>query len=122
MAAPPQPGLRADRRERGVDPRQGRRCPAARLVRRLAIHIEIRVKPGAGRTRVGGRYGDATLIVAVSAPAVDGRATEAALTTLAAALGCKAREVSLVSGATSRTKVVEVPDATRPRYLELLDS
>jgi len=53
---------------------------------------------------------------------VDGRATEAALTTLAAALGCKAREVSLVSGATRRTKVVEVPDATRPRYLELLDS
>lgn len=71
---------------------------------------------------MGGRYGDDTLVVAVSAPAVDGRATEAALQALARALGCRPREVSLVSGATSRTKVVEVPDASLPRFQELLGS
>ena len=57
-----------------------------------------------------GRYGDAALVVAVQAPAVDGRATTAALAALAKALGCPARQVTLVGGATSRTKVVEVPD------------
>ena len=59
---------------------------------------------------MGGRHGEDELIVAVQAPAVDGRATEAALKELAKALGCPVRAVRLVSGATSRTKTVEVPD------------
>lgn len=86
----------------------------------MTIRVEIRVKPGAGRTKVGGRYGDSALVVAVQAPAVDGRATEAALHALAKALGCRAAEVALVSGATSRTKLVEVPDHAAGRITELL--
>ncbi len=52
-------------------------------------------------------HGDA-LVVAVTAPAVDGRATVAALAAVADALGVRPRHVRLVSGATSRTKVVEI--------------
>lgn len=80
------------------------------------------MKPGAGRTRVGGRYGDAALVVAVQVPAVDGRATAAALAALAKALGCPSRDVRLVSGATSRTKFVEVPDELAPGVAALLES
>lgn len=69
---------------------------------------------------MGGRYGDDTLVVAVQAPAVDGRATAAALKALADALGVPARDVTLVSGATSRTKVVEVPDSAAVLLPELL--
>ena len=68
---------------------------------------------------MGGCYGDDTLVVAVQAPAVDGRATQAALKALAKALGCRAAEVTLVSGATSRTKLVEVPDGSADRFREL---
>ncbi len=57
---------------------------------------------------VGGEHDDA-LVVAVTARAVDGKATEAALRAVADALGVPRRDVSLVSGATSRRKVVEVP-------------
>jgi hypothetical protein len=71
---------------------------------------------------VGGRYGVAALVVAVQVPAVDGRATAAALDALAKALGCHSRDVSLVSGATSRTKIVEVPDGLGERLQELLES
>lgn len=78
------------------------------------------MKPGAGRTRVGGRYGDDTLVVAVQAPAVDGRATRAALKALADALGCRAREVTLVSGVASRSKVVEIPDDRLEHFRQLL--
>jgi uncharacterized protein YggU (UPF0235/DUF167 family) len=59
---------------------------------------------------VGGRYGDA-LVVAVTARAVDGKATEAALRALAEAFGVRRRSVRLVVGATSRTKVVEITEA-----------
>jgi uncharacterized protein YggU (UPF0235/DUF167 family) len=58
---------------------------------------------------VGGSH-EGALVVRVAAPAVDGRATEAALAAVATALGLRRRQITLVSGATSRTKVVEVPD------------
>ena len=74
------------------------------------MRFPIRVRPGAGRTSVGGEH-DGALVVRVSAPAVDGRATEAALAAVAAAVGVRRRQVSLVTGSTSRTKVVEVADA-----------
>lgn len=56
---------------------------------------------------MGGSY-DGALVVRVGARAVEGQATEAVLAALARAFGVKRREVVLVSGATSRTKVVEV--------------
>jgi hypothetical protein len=88
------------------------------------LRVAIRVRPGASRTRVGGAYGD-SLVVAVSARAVDGAATDAALAAVAKALGLRRREVTLVTGTTSRDKVVEIattdPDAVRRRIAELLE-
>src|ERR1051326_6083872 len=54
-------------------------CSGTRdIVRRVEeVRIPIRVKPGSSRIRVGGRHGEKALIVAVSAKAVDGAATEA---------------------------------------------
>ena len=71
------------------------------------MRLTIRVRPGSARPRVAGDH-DGALVVAVSARAVDGKATEAALAALAAALGVRRRDVRLVSGATSRTKVAEI--------------
>ncbi|WP_066582439.1 DUF167 domain-containing protein [Cellulomonas timonensis] len=71
------------------------------------MRVGIRVKPGASRTRVGGLHAD-RLVVAVQARAVEGAATEAALAAVAEACGVRRRAVSLVAGATSRDKVVEV--------------
>ena len=63
------------------------------------------MKPGSSRNRVGGSYGQpAQLVVAVTAPAVDGRANDAVLSAVAEAFGLRASAVALVSGATSRTK------------------
>lgn len=69
---------------------------------------------------MGGRYGDDALVVAVTEPAVDGRATAAALKAVARALGVPVRDVTLVSGATNRTKVIDVPDDLELRWTELL--
>jgi len=67
---------------------------------------------------VGGEHGGA-LIVRVSAPAVDGRATAAALAAVAEAFGVRSRSVTLVTGQTSRTKVFEVAGAD-PAVLDRL--
>jgi len=72
-----------------------------------AVRISVRVKPRASRPAVGGRHGDA-LVVAVREPAVDGRATAACLAAVAAAFAVRRAQVRLVSGATSRTKVLDV--------------
>lgn len=76
------------------------------------IRLTVRVKPGASRASVGGRYGEGQLVVAVTAPPVDGAANEAVVAAVAKALGLRSRQVSIVSGHTSRSKVVaiEVPD------------
>jgi uncharacterized protein (TIGR00251 family) len=73
------------------------------------VRIAIRVKPGSSRTTVGGRHGETgALTVAVTARAVDGKATEAALRAVADAFRVPRRDVTLVTGATSRDKVVEI--------------
>jgi uncharacterized protein (TIGR00251 family) len=71
--------------------------------------LAIRVKPSAARTRVGGSHGTA-LVVAVTAPPVDGRATEAAIRAVAEALDIPVRQVSLRTGATSRDKLLTISD------------
>jgi uncharacterized protein YggU (UPF0235/DUF167 family) len=75
------------------------------------MRILLRVKPGASRTAVGGRYdGPAgpALIVAVTARAVEGQATKAVLAAVAAAFDVRPSAVTLVRGATSRDKLVEI--------------
>jgi uncharacterized protein YggU (UPF0235/DUF167 family) len=75
------------------------------------VRVVVRVRPGAERTAVGGSH-DGALVVRVRARAVDGRATAAVRVALAAALGVRRSEVTLISGATSRTKIYDVPDDT----------
>jgi uncharacterized protein YggU (UPF0235/DUF167 family) len=58
----------------------------------------------------------AALVVRVSARAVDGKATEAALAAMVLAFGVRRSAVTLVSGASSRTKIVDVT-AGDPRIL-----
>lgn len=73
------------------------------------VRVSVRVRPGASRTRVGGRWGDEEVLgVSVAARAVDGAATAAVFDAVAAAFGVQARDVTLVSGRRSRTKVLEV--------------
>jgi uncharacterized protein YggU (UPF0235/DUF167 family) len=101
--------------------------PAAAVPGDTPVTVAVRVKPGAGRVRVGGchegPHGPA-LIVAVSAPAVDGRATEAVLRALAEALGMRPAAVTLRLGATSRDKLFTVAapaEAVGRRVRELRD-
>lgn len=71
------------------------------------VRVSIWVRPGSVHPGVGGERAGA-LIVRVSAQAVGGKANEAALSALAATFGVPRRAVSLVAGASSRTKIAEI--------------
>ena len=95
------------------------------------MRVSVRVKPGASRTKVGGRYGeaidgqDAVLIVFVAQRAVDGAATEGVLKAVAKAFGLRRADVELVNGVTRRTKVLELrgeDSGLTARLTELLGS
>ncbi|MEY3407981.1 MAG: hypothetical protein RL038_1042 [Actinomycetota bacterium] len=75
----------------------------------LVLRVPIRVRPGASRCKVGGSVGEPPrLVVAVNTPPVDGKATEAALQAVAEAIGVKRKDVSLITGLTSRDKLIEI--------------
>ncbi len=82
------------------------------------MRITVRVRPGSARAGVGGEH-DGALVVRVHERAVDGRATAAALSALAVAFGVRPHAVTLVAGAASRTKIVDVAGAD-PAVLERL--
>jgi uncharacterized protein len=92
---------------------------AAELAHTGAVRITVWVRPGSARPGVGGERGGA-LVVRVGARAVDGKATEAALTAVAVAFGVRRRAVTLVAGATSRTKILEIEGADPATLTRLL--
>ena len=83
------------------------------------MRLTVRVRPGASRTVVGGSH-DGALIVRVGARAVEGQATEAVLKAVAQAFGLRPYDVVLVSGATSRTKVLDVRGGSEQVLRDLL--
>ena len=67
--------------------------------------LEIRVRPNASRNKVGGTAGDPPrLVVAVQAPAVDGKANAAVIKELALAFDLRARDFTIVHGEIARDK------------------
>jgi uncharacterized protein YggU (UPF0235/DUF167 family) len=85
------------------------------------MRVAIHVRPGARAVGVGGLHGDA-LVVRVRDRAVDGNATKAALAAVASALEVPQRDVVLVAGATTRVKIVDIPDTAAARLATLRDA
>ncbi|MEO8910667.1 MAG: DUF167 domain-containing protein [Gemmatimonadaceae bacterium] len=83
-----------------------------------AVRFSVRLQPRASKNEIAGTQG-VSLKVRVTAPPVDGLANEAMIDSLSAALEIPRRNVCIVSGLTSRTKVVEVRDAELARVLLL---
>ena len=73
------------------------------------MKLTVRVTPRASRDAVEGLDAEGRLLVRVSAPPADGEANAAVAKLLARTFGLPGRDVTLVSGATSRIKVFELP-------------
>lgn len=72
-----------------------------------AVRITVRVQPRASRAGVEGAHGNAWR-VRVQAPPVEGAANDAVCELLADTLNVPKRMVRVVTGASGRTKVIEI--------------
>ena len=72
-----------------------------------AVRVTVRVQPRASRAKIEGVHGEAWR-VRVQAPPVEGAANDAVCDLLAEALHLPKRRVRVVSGASARTKVLEI--------------
>lgn len=74
------------------------------------IRLRVRVQPRASRTEVVGEH-DGALKLRLAAPPVDDQANRELVRFVAKALGVSPSRVRLVSGATSRSKTLEIAGA-----------
>jgi uncharacterized protein (TIGR00251 family) len=75
----------------------------------------VKVHPRARRSAVTGRLGDAWKLD-LTAPPVEGKANDECLRFLAELLGVSRARVRIVTGLTSRTKVVEIEGVTEEEF------
>jgi len=83
--------------------------------------LKLRVSPRSRRPGIAGRHGDAWK-VRVAEPPEDGRANEAVLDLLARTLELPRSRVALVSGQSSRDKIVVLEGVEQAQTERLLDA
>ncbi|MEI6246767.1 MAG: DUF167 domain-containing protein, partial [Acidobacteriota bacterium] len=90
--------------------------------RGTAVRMDIRVSPRASKNAIDG-VRDGRLVVKVTAPPVDAAANEAVVALLADEFDIPKRQITIVMGATGRSKTVELAgvtaDAIRARLSDI---
>lgn len=81
---------------------------------RTGVRVPVRVQPRASSEAIVGVHGGA-LKVRLTAPPADGAANEALVRFLADTFEIPARDVTIVSGFTSRSKIVELAGVSEAR-------
>jgi uncharacterized protein (TIGR00251 family) len=82
------------------------------------VRFSVRVQPRASKTEIAGIHGDA-LKVRLSAPPVDGAANDALVEFLARIFSVARRDVTILAGESSRSKIVEIHGVTEREVRDL---
>lgn len=84
-----------------------------------AVTIKVRAQPRASRTEIIGEH-DGALKIKIAAPPLNGKANEECRRVLAKLLGVSATSVEIISGETSRDKIIRIQNISARRVLEAL--
>jgi uncharacterized protein len=85
--------------------------------------LAIRVQPGAKKTAITGVYGtgdETALKIAIQSPPIEGRANEALIAFLAQTLHLPKSSIHLLSGQSSRSKIIQIKGVTAAEAERLL--
>jgi hypothetical protein len=109
--------------------RSGSRFIHLSVLRKMAIHFTardeavtfaVRVQPRASRSEIAGEL-DGAVKIRLAAPPVDGAANEELTRFLARLFDVPRRQVTIISGATSKNKLVRVSGITVESATQALD-
>lgn len=81
--------------------------------------IQVHATPRASKSQIQGLHGDA-LKIRLQAPPVDGKANETLIEFLAETLGLPQRQITLLSGQTSRQKRLNLQGVTAHQVTQIL--
>ena len=84
-----------------------------------AVTLKVRAQPRAARTEIIGEH-DGALKIKIAAPPLNGKANEECRRFLAKLLNVSATSVEIISGETSRDKIVRIKGISARRVLEAL--
>jgi len=84
------------------------------------VRFTVRVQPRASRSEIAGMHGDA-IRVRLTAPPVEGAANDALVILLAETFRIPRRAITIVSGASSRTKLVQLAGVTEDHVRQLME-
>ena len=89
-------------------------------VKENGIYLSVRVQPAAKRSAFDGVWNDTHIKIALQAPAIDGKANDALIDFLSENLKIKKKQIFIVTGQTSRCKVIliEMKDINERNELE----
>jgi uncharacterized protein (TIGR00251 family) len=84
------------------------------------VSFAVRVVPRASCSELAG-FQDNALKIRITAPPVDGKANEECIRTIADFFGVKRRQVTIVAGQLSRTKVIAITGCSADNIAACLD-
>ena len=85
-----------------------------------AVSFKVRVQPRASRTEIAGEHGNA-IKLRINAPPARGKANEECRRFLAKAAGVSLSSIEIVSGDSSRDKVIRIHNTSVERVREALN-
>ena len=84
------------------------------------VRFSVHIQPRASTNEIAGVHGDA-LKIRIAAPPIDGAANDALTKFLSDLFAVARRDVRIIAGETSRSKIVEVDGITERAVRQLVD-
>lgn len=81
------------------------------------IIIKVKIVPGSSKNKIVGVYNDA-LKITIAAPPVEGKANKKCITYLAKYFDVAKSKVEIISGKSSKNKLIKIYDISQKEFLE----
>ena len=84
------------------------------------IIVKVKIVPGSSQDKIIGIYNDA-LKIAIAAPPVEGKANKKCIAYLAKYLDVVKSKIEIISGQTSKNKLIKIYDISQKEFLDKLE-
>ncbi len=84
------------------------------------IIVKVKIVPGSSKNKIIGAYNNA-LKISIAAPPVEGKANKKCITYLAKFFDVAKSKIEIISGQTSKNKLIKIHDISREEFLDKIE-